>query len=179
MEKIEDHMGLVKKFVKKYHGIYRDKYEFDDLMQVGCMGLCKAIGEFNPDAGFKFSTFAFYKIRGEICNSIRDDRFYPTHPKQRFDASVNFISLNTFVDEKGKVELMDTFKSNDNLDIISESIDLQMALDKLSDLERNVIHLYYFKDLTQQEIGKLIGTSQNHVSRTLKSTLEKLKIYLA
>lgn len=178
MEKVEDHMGLVNKLAKRYHSTYKNKYDFDDLVQVGCIGLCKAIEDFNPELGFKFSTFAFPKIRGEITNLIRDDRFYPAHKKNRFDTSVNFVSLNKLIDEEGKVEIIDTLESCEGLDSISESLDLENALSKLPSLEKTIIDYYYFKDLTQAEIGKLLGITQSNVSKLLLHTLELSLIHI-
>lgn len=175
----EDHMGLVNWVARKYHQTYKDKYEYDDLVQVGCIGLCKAIEKFNPELGYEFTTYAVPKIKGQIAMLIRDDRFYPIHKKDRFNPSSAFISLNQLVSDEGSIEYIDTIKGRDQLDSVFERIDLENALSKLPDLERTVIDYYYFKDLTQTEIGELIGTSQNHVSRLLKRTLEKLKRYLA
>ena len=45
----------------------------DDLFQVGCVGLIKAIDNFNPDFAVRFSTYAVPKIAGEIRRFLRDD----------------------------------------------------------------------------------------------------------
>ncbi len=47
--------------------------ELDDLFQIGCMGLMKAIEKFNPEYGVKFSTYAVPVIIGEIKQNLRDD----------------------------------------------------------------------------------------------------------
>ena len=46
--------------------------EFDDLVQVGHLGLIKAVERFNPARGHAFSSFAVPLIRGEILHYIRD-----------------------------------------------------------------------------------------------------------
>ncbi|MBO8126409.1 MAG: SigB/SigF/SigG family RNA polymerase sigma factor [Firmicutes bacterium] len=48
-------------------------YELDDLFQIGCLGLFKAIDRFDPERGLKFSTYAVPLIIGEIRSFIRDD----------------------------------------------------------------------------------------------------------
>ena len=45
----------------------------DDLFQVGCIGLIKAIDNFNIDLNFKFSTYAVSMIIGEIRRFLRDN----------------------------------------------------------------------------------------------------------
>lgn len=45
----------------------------DDLFQVGCIGLLKAIDNFNPDLDVKFSTYAVPMIIGEVRRYLRDN----------------------------------------------------------------------------------------------------------
>lgn len=53
---------------------FRNKKETaDDLFQVGCLGLLKAIDHFNLDLGVKFSTYAVPMIIGEIRRYLRDN----------------------------------------------------------------------------------------------------------
>ncbi len=47
--------------------------EVDDLFQIGCMGLMKAVEKFDPVFGVKFSTYAVPVIIGEIKQYLRDD----------------------------------------------------------------------------------------------------------
>ena len=45
----------------------------DDLFQVGCIGLMKAIDNFNTELGVRFSTYAVPMIIGEIRRYLRDN----------------------------------------------------------------------------------------------------------
>lgn len=47
--------------------------ETEDLFQLGCMGLLKAVYGFDPSLGHQFSTYAVPKIAGEIRRFLRDD----------------------------------------------------------------------------------------------------------
>lgn len=47
----------------------------DDLFQVGCMGLIKAIDNFNTDLQVRFSTYAVPMIIGEVRRYLRDNNF--------------------------------------------------------------------------------------------------------
>lgn len=66
---VEDNMGLVGKVIKdKVHGIGQSGvYSYDDLFQIGCIGLCKAA---MTDKGGCFSTYAYRLIWNEICDEL-------------------------------------------------------------------------------------------------------------
>ncbi|MDD2443731.1 MAG: RNA polymerase sporulation sigma factor SigF [Desulfotomaculaceae bacterium] len=58
--------NLVKRFQNR-------GYELEDLFQIGCIGLMKAIDKFDPSYKVKFSTYAVPMIVGEIRRFLRDD----------------------------------------------------------------------------------------------------------
>ena len=61
---------LVKSIVKRYIG---KGVDYDDLYQLGCLGLVKAHNKFDKSYGVKFSTYAVPLIAGEIKRFLRDD----------------------------------------------------------------------------------------------------------
>lgn len=67
---VEENSGLVWAVVKRYYGCGVDS---EDLFQLGCIGLIKAIRGFDTQYGTQFSTYAVPKIAGEIRRFIRDD----------------------------------------------------------------------------------------------------------
>ncbi len=69
-ELIEGNMALVKSVVKRYLG---RGAEYEDLLQLGSMGLIKAIDNFDLSFGVHFSTYAVPMIAGEIKRFLRDD----------------------------------------------------------------------------------------------------------
>ncbi len=48
-------------------------YEYEEIFQIGCLGLTRAINKFNFDYNVKFSTYAYPMITGEIRRFLRDD----------------------------------------------------------------------------------------------------------
>lgn len=68
-QKVEENMGLVGKVIKdKVHGTNQyGIYSYDDLFQIGCIGLCKAAA---TDKGGHFSTYAYRLIWNEICDAL-------------------------------------------------------------------------------------------------------------
>lgn len=67
---VEDNLGLVWSIVKRFLG---RGYEAEDLFQIGCIGLMKAIDKFDLDMDVKLSTYAVPMITGEIKRFLRDD----------------------------------------------------------------------------------------------------------
>lgn len=66
---IEDNIGLVHSIAKRFTGRGVD---YEDLFQTGCVGLIKAVDNFDESKGFKFSTYAVPVIMGEIRRVFRD-----------------------------------------------------------------------------------------------------------
>ena len=67
---VEENVGLVWNIVKRFNG---RGYDPEDLFQIGCIGLIKAIDHFNLEFDVKFSTYAVPMIMGEIKRFMRDD----------------------------------------------------------------------------------------------------------
>ena len=67
---LEENMPLIKSIIKRYRNTV---IEYEDLIQLGSLGLYKAIMHFNKDFGVRFSTYAVPMICGEIKRQIRDD----------------------------------------------------------------------------------------------------------
>lgn len=60
--------GLVERTARKFAGIEA----FEDLVQVGYIGLLNALSKFDPTAGVRFNTYATYLVAGEIKHYLRD-----------------------------------------------------------------------------------------------------------
>lgn len=67
---IEENLGLVRHIVKRFIG---RGYDAEDLFQIGCIGLMKAIDKFDLSFAVRFSTYAVPMIQGEIKRFLRDD----------------------------------------------------------------------------------------------------------
>ena len=67
---INGNLRLVLSVVQKFTGRGEN---LDDLFQVGCIGLIKAIDNFNPGLGLRFSTYGQPMIIGEIRRFLRDN----------------------------------------------------------------------------------------------------------
>lgn len=67
---IEDNSRLVWSIVRRFNG---RGYDIEDLYQIGCIGLIKAIQRFDTNFEVRLSTYAVPYILGEIKRFIRDD----------------------------------------------------------------------------------------------------------
>lgn len=67
---VERNIALIKSIVKKF---LNRGYEYEDLFQIGSLGIIKAIKNYNNQYNVKFSTYAVPMIIGEIKRFLRDD----------------------------------------------------------------------------------------------------------
>jgi RNA polymerase sigma-B factor len=65
---IEQYMPLARRLAARYH---RRQEPFEDLMQVACLGLVKAVERYDPDRGTRFSSYAVPTISGELRRHFR------------------------------------------------------------------------------------------------------------
>ncbi|MDD6728616.1 MAG: sigma-70 family RNA polymerase sigma factor [Eubacteriales bacterium] len=68
-EMIKSNIGLVHSIANRFRGRGAD---YEDLFQSGCVGLIKAVDNFDASKGFAFSTYAVPVIMGEIRRIFRD-----------------------------------------------------------------------------------------------------------
>ncbi len=193
----------------------------DDLFQIGCIGLIKALDNFDTSHEVKFSTYAVPMIIGEIrrylrdnssirvSRSIRDTAYKALAIKEQLtakngkeptideiakemdvprediaialDAILDPVSLQEpiYHDSGDAVFVMDQIADEKNIDDSwLEKISLKEAMSKLSDRERNILTLRFFKGKTQMEVATEIGISQAQVSRLEKNALTHMRKFL-
>ena len=80
-ELIRGNLRLVLSVVQRFQGRGESP---DDLFQVGCIGLMKAIDNFNTELGVRFSTYAVPMIIGEIRRYLRDTAYRALQAKEAF-----------------------------------------------------------------------------------------------
>ena len=85
-EIVERHIGLVRFLVRRY----ASKGEtYDDLVQVGMLGLLGAIDRYEPDRGVKFASFARPSILGELKRHFRDKTWAARVPRRLQELSLS------------------------------------------------------------------------------------------
>ena len=189
----------------------------DDLFQVGCIGLIKAIDNFDLSLDVRFSTYAVPMIIGEIrrylrdnhairiSRSMRDTAYRAMQVKEQLIAQHHreptieeiakqldmpkedvVVALEAIVDPVSLYEpiyndggdtiyVMDQLSDHNDDNSWLDEIALKEAIAGLSDRERKILNLRFFKGLTQMEVSGEIGISQAQVSRLEKGALDKIK----
>ena len=190
----------------------------DDLFQVGCIGLIKAIDNFDVTLDVRFSTYAVPMIIGElrrhlrdnstirVSRSLRDTAYRALQVREAFtgehrrepnideiaklmdmkkedvvfalDAISDPVSLfePVYSDGSDTVCVMDQVSDTDNTDEHwLEHVALGQALDRLTEREKKILALRFYRGKTQNEVSQSIGISQAQVSRLEKAALEKLR----
>ncbi len=161
-------MKLVLSVVQRFSN---RKENADDLFQVGCVGLIKAIDNFNVQLGVKFSTYAVPMIIGEIRRFIRDNSVVRVSRNLR-DIAYRALKVRQAMNETSQIE--------PTLDEIAERLNLPLfevvcALDAIS--ETVSLEEPAYNDGSNLMILDQIGDyriQDNLDSLVLKQAIEKL-----
>ena len=78
-------------------------------------------------------------------------------------------------EEEGGRTLMDTIASGEGEEELLDKLQLKTALEALSERDRKIIFLRYFRDKTQSEVAGMIGVSQVQISRIESRILKDFK----
>ena len=112
-ELITGNLRLVLSILKKYNN---QKYNLDDLFQIGVIGLTKAVNNFDLSFGCLFSTYAVPLIVGEIKRYIRDNTTL------RVSRSIKDNALRIL---KFKEEYLNKYGKEPSSSVIAKSLDLE------------------------------------------------------
>lgn len=125
-ELISGNLRLVLSVIQRFSGRGEN---VDDLFQVGCIGLIKAIDNFNVDLDVRFSTYGVPMIIGEIRRYLRDNGVI------RVSRSVRDMAYRIL---QAKEAYMTSFQREPTIEQIAEMLDVRredvvMALDSVVD----------------------------------------------
>jgi len=123
---VNGNLKLVLSIIKKYNN---GKHDMNDLFQVGCIGLIKAVDNFDMSFGVMFSTYAVPLILGEVKRFIRDS----TQTRIARSIRDNAYKILQFKDE-----YLLKYGVDPTNDIICESLeispyDLELSLNSLKE----------------------------------------------
>jgi len=80
---ILDHLPQVRLIARRIHERLPESVNLDDLISTGTIGLIAAIDRFDPTHNVKLKTYAEYKIRGAILDSLRGLDWAPRQQRKR------------------------------------------------------------------------------------------------
>jgi RNA polymerase sigma-B factor len=213
---IEQAMPLVRALAARYS--YRGE-QFEDLVQIGAIGLIKAIDRFDVDRGVELTAYAAPNIVGEIKRHFRDVAWAVHVPRGLRELNVRLsriveqltaelgrsptnpeLAKAANVDEERVVEALesgrayaplslsvptdDTEIDRDRLgwlatdeteyDVAEDRALLATGFNALGERERQILRLSFFEGMTQAQIAQVVGLSQMHISRLIRSALAEI-----
>ncbi|APH14479.1 sigma-70 family RNA polymerase sigma factor [Clostridium botulinum] len=167
---IEMNLPLVTSIAKTF--INRG-YEFDDLFQIGSIGLIKAIDKFNTNFDVKFSTYAVPLIQGEIKRFIRDDGLIKISRETKLISQKLYfkqIELENKLNRESTIEELADYTGY-SVDIITKTLKATASISSLS----QIIHESESNDLTLQSDFNLEEEVEKNIDIfLLKKCMNKL-----
>ncbi len=171
---IERNLRLVAHIAKKYVNTDED---MEDLISIGTIGLIKAVNTFDVTKGNRLVTYAARCIDNELLMKLRS--------KKKTSKEVSLYEPIGTDKEGNEINLLDIIEQ-EQIDIV-DRMEMETKLGKLSEImertlsyrEKEIILMRYGlltgEEITQREIGALLGISRSYVSRIEKRALEKLR----
>lgn len=155
-QKICDNLKLVNHVIWRF---YPYSGTDDDIFQIGCVGLIKAVDTFDLNNGAAFSSYAVQCIRNEIGMELRK--------RKRWEAPLS-LEMVLVEGEDDQLRLGDVLEARDEHDELVIG-DYELLLNSR---ERLVLR-YLLAGKTQRWIAKTLGTSHQNINRIVKKMREK------
>jgi RNA polymerase sigma factor FliA len=220
-ELILEHLPQVKLIARRIHRGLPNSVPLDDLISTGIVGLIAAIDRYDPNQHVKLRTYAEYKIRGAILDSLRTLDWAPRQQRKRarlIEAAIATLeqehrrtpeeeeisqqldlSIAEYQDWLCKTRrltvgsLESSGLEEDGYDLlryISDSEDqwpsellerselqrlLAEAIETIPSIERTVLSLYFYEEMTLRDISKIIELHESRVSQLKSQAIMRLR----
>jgi len=220
---ILEHLPQVRLIARRIQERLPESISLDDLVSTGVLGLIPAIDNFDPAHQVKLKTYAEYKIRGAILDSLRGLDWAPRQKRRKakqIEAAVsnaeqklkrsptedevarelelsideyhewlveirglNVASLE-YAGDQGKDLLQYLPDTGDNLpSALLERSELERLLaaciDRIPEIERTVLSLYYHEELTLREIAQVVNLHESRISQLKSQAILRLRSHMA
>ena len=219
---ILEHLPQVRLIARRIHDRLPESVSLDDLVSTGIVGLIGAIDRFDSSHNVKLKTYAEYKIRGAILDSLRGLDWAPRQQRKRaklIEAAISRAEqrLHHTPDEEeiahelnltlteyhewlveirglnvGSLESAqpDEDNSRDLLRFISgdeqqwpsrllERSELHRLLAaciaRMPEIEKTVLSLYYYEEMTLREIARIAGLHESRISQLKSQAILRLR----
>lgn len=162
---VADNLNLVRYVIKKYYRKDIKRVGYEDLFQLGCIGLFKAAQAYDESMGLKFSTLASRAIYRYIDRNI--------YIRKRLDAPSEVLSLDYEYcnDDKNSMSMHDYVADSRFEEDLLDRIDIHLFLGKFSDTDRRIAELVMM-GYHQREIAVEFGWSRQYISARIKGMVK-------
>ncbi|HVT93224.1 MAG TPA: FliA/WhiG family RNA polymerase sigma factor [Bryobacteraceae bacterium] len=221
---ILEHLPQVRLIARRIHERLPESVNIEDLVSTGIVGLISAVDRFDPSQNVKLKTYAEYKIRGAILDSLRGLDWAPRQQRKRSKQIESAIAAveqqlhrapteeeiaaelkltlagyhEWLVDIRGvnMGSLEATSQDEDGRDLLKYISDdeehwpsriversellnlLASAIDRIPEVERLVLSLYFHEELTLREIAKIVHLHESRVSQLKSQAILRLRTYI-
>jgi len=221
---ILEHLPQVRLVARKIHERLPDSICFDDLLSAGVIGLINAIDNFDPGQNVKLKTYAEFRIRGAILDSLREIDWAPRLKRKQardFEAAIAraeqrlgrvpeeaeiAAELNLSLDDyRQKLTEMEALNigelefirdanetpvilkytassEEDSPELKLERAELERliasSIDRIPKVEKTVLSLYFYEELTLREIAEVMGIHLSRVSQIKSQAILRLRTAL-
>jgi RNA polymerase primary sigma factor len=148
---INNNLRFVINIAKYYHN--SSFYQLSDLISTGNIGLIKAVEDFDPHKGYKFSTYAVWWIRQSILEGIAKESKAIKQPIKLHSVNQKFIELkNSFYNKYGFEPNVDDIRDDLGEETASEII--AKSINAIDDNNIISIHTKFnsFEELSYEDI---------------------------
>ena len=178
-EFIKGNLRLVLSVIKRFSS---SNENVDDLFQIGCIGLIKAIDNFKPELNYQFSTYAVPMVAGElrrylrdnsnsirVSRSLRDIAYKAIYAKEDYmkkhskEPTVSEIAEMIEIPEEEVVLAMDAIQSPVSLyePVYTEGGDTLYVMDQISDKKNKEEN--WVEEISLQEAMKKLAPREQHI----------------
>ncbi len=221
---ILEHLPQVKLIARRIHERLPVSVSLEDLISTGVIGLIAAIDRYDAKHEVKLKTYAEYKIRGAILDSLRGLDWAPRQQRRRAKMIESAIAVleqehhRVPTEEEIAVQLKLTIEQyqdwlseirgltlgslenagteEDGCDLLRYLADsdehwpsqiveraqlealLAEAIEKMPAVEKTVLSLYYFEEMTLREIAKIVDLHESRISQLKSQAILRLRSYL-
>lgn len=160
---VEENMGLVYTVAQRF---LRRGCDWEDLIQIGSIGLLKAIDHFDCSFEVRFSTYAVPMITGEIRRFLRDDGMIKVSRLLKESAGKAYHAREMLEKKNGREPTLEEIALETGI----AQEDLVLAMEAVSDVE-SLSQTIYSGDGTPVLLGDRLPDRQDHAEELLNRML--------
>jgi len=170
---VEAHMPMLRSVAWEFFRACKGRWEFDDLVGAGAVGLCQAARRYRPGKR-AFAAFAWARIRGSIVDWMRrDGRWNRGQVARRRISGVDEVC---FVGLSVVAELPDQAPPID--EALSDRRTLAMARERIAGMDprtQRIMGLMYTDGLDGKAAGGVMGISKTRVCQLRRAAIQELQ----